>query len=588
MKKFLIPFLCILAGLAGLRAQSPSGPGVRFSVNRQTMSLSDTLNITIVVHLEPEEPDPVPFFPEIPGFTQVDMGKSVINSTWGGTPLREIRLVCSYLPRESGQFAIPPIRVRAGGRETVSKAMKVSVLNPDGTESKVMKTAPAQAPVTGPPSPLHDPGVIDMSSGEVKLITDVSKMSPWQGEQVVVTYAIQTSLPLESRAEQRREPDYSGFLKKIVPVDPTKEMARVETARGAVWIVPIARIVLFPLRSGVLPIEPVEWSVKIRPSGASAPAEKVLASDKLQLNVRPLPGGAPAKNLDVGTFSIQINCSSAEVKVGEAFSLYLTIRGMGNLFTLSQPVIPPCPGFKLVSCREKKLVFEPFERLSAQGPAFYGGEKVWEIVLYPKKEGKLVFPGLTFVYFDSALNTTRSLQTQPIPLTAGPPRPRNGNEKPASGLTLFAKIFYGLLIVLLLATTGFLVVQHFRKTGESKEKKKGVENVDSLLEEAAGLLKNTSSIAFFDILHSAVVRKAEQATGLSIQEMRRDEMIDALSRAGVSEEEVREIIRLLEDSEEARFAGIRLPVPRRREMLENVRRLCESLGRLNFHQDEGV
>ena len=98
---------------------------------------------------------------------------------------------------------------------------------------------------------------VGMLNAEVRLITDVSKMSPWQGEQVVVTYAIQTSLPLESRAEQRREPDYSGFLKKIVPVDPTKEMARVETARGAVWIVPIARIVLFPLRSGVLPIEPV-------------------------------------------------------------------------------------------------------------------------------------------------------------------------------------------------------------------------------------------------------------------------------------------------------------------------------------------
>ncbi len=587
MKKFLISFLCVLAGQVELCAQAPTGPGVRFSVNRQTMTLSDTLNITIVVHLEPEAADPVPFFPEISGFTQVDMSKSVINSTWGGTPLREIRLVCSYVPRESGQFAIPPIRVRAGGRETVSRAMKVSVLNPDGTENKLLKTAPAQPPVPGPPSPLHDPGVIDVSAGTVKLITDVSNMSPWQGEQVVVTYAIQTSLPLESRAVLRREPDYRGFLKKSVPVDPTKEMARVETAKGAVWIVPIARMVLFPLRSGVLPMEPAEWSVRVRSAGASSSVEKVLASDKLQLNVRPIPGGAAAKNLDVGAYSIQINCSSEQVRVNEAFSLYLTIRGTGNLFTLTQPAIPPCPGFELVSCREKKLVFEPFERLSAQGPAFYGGEKVWEIVLYAKKDGKLAFPGIAFTYFDCALNATRTLQTQPVSLTAVPPQAKNGNARPANGLTLFAKIFYGVLIVLLLAATVFLASQHFRKSGEGKEKK-GIDNVAALLEEAAGLVKNTSSIAFFDILHSAVVRKAEQATGLAIQEMRRDEMIDALSRAGVSEEEIHEIIRLLEDSEEARFAGIRLPVPRRREMLENVRRLSESLGRLTPHRDEGV
>ncbi|MBP7866909.1 MAG: BatD family protein [Acidobacteria bacterium] len=562
---------------AFLSAQAPDVSPVRFVLNKVVLAPTETLNVTIQVQCTPGDEDPVPVFPEIPGFTQVDLQRSVINSTWGGVPSRQVRLVCSYIPRGSGVFGIPPIRVRAGGREFVSKSFSVKVLNPDGTENN-RPYRPEPEPAAVSPFPSITPADLRKAAGEVKLLAEVSKTNPWKGEQVIVTYKIQTAVPLDSRAVLVREPDYRGFWKKRVDVDPEREMARIETGTGVpVWQVPLDRFVVFPLQSGELVLEPVRWKVSVK-AGAGPAQERQLASEPVTLRVKPLPPRPGPDNTDVGIYSVQINGPAPEIRVGQAVSLFFTVRGVGNLYTLpARPELPVIPGFETVAVREKRIAFEPYDAGSGAEP-LWGGEKVWEITTYARTDGNLSYPAIPFTFFDPAQGVYRTVRTTPLAFKV---LPRPAEPSPDRGrIPFLVKVVFFSLFIALLAILTLAAVVRWRRSAARGEKR-GAVDVESLIDEAAALAKNPSSTAFFDILHTAVVRLVQESTGLSILEMRRDEMTDTLERNAFPPAEIREIVRIIDDCEEARFAGVRLSVGRRREMLDGVRKLKESVRQRN-------
>ncbi|MEZ5000362.1 MAG: BatD family protein [Bacteroidales bacterium] len=120
---------------------------------------------------------------------------------------------------------------------------------------------------------------------------------------------------------------------------------------------------------------------------------KVLATLPVEIDVMPLPPGAPASfNGTVGDIKVSSTLDKDSLSVNDALTYRITVSGNGNLKLTSAPRLNISPDIE---------IYEP-KTTSSIKPSVNGasGSVVFEYILIPRYHGSYTIPSFEFTHFD--------------------------------------------------------------------------------------------------------------------------------------------------------------------------------------------
>ena len=263
---------------------------------------------------------------------------------------------------------------------------------------------------------------------------------------VVVEYRIFTRVDVEGLTVVR-QPGTAGFWVEelAVPQRPAEQVVR-DGVRYASSVV--RRAALFPTSAGPKRLDPLVLEAQVRVQRRSRGRDPFggffgdslfgrrmpvsVASNALDLDVRPAPPGAPASFSGfVGSLAVSAAVDRTAADTNDALTLRLDISGTGNIRTLPEPRLNLPAAFEVYPPEMREEV-EP----TADGVR---GRRVYEYVIVPREPGRMTIPAVELAYFDVDRGAYAAASSDPITLTvAGDPGPAPAlpGARPRAGVDL--------------------------------------------------------------------------------------------------------------------------------------------------------
>ena len=373
---------------------------VTATVDKTSLSIEDVLRLSIVI--QGTQNTPPPELPSLPSFRVAAAGTS--SSTQYINTQRSVSITHNYrlTPMKTGTVRIGPARVRINGDTYSTQPITIEIQKSSNNSRTTGKTAFVEA--------------------------ELSSKKGYIGEQLVYTFRLfhridaknlNLQLPFDSKwfhKENLGEP--KAYLKII---------------NGIKYHVQELSMAIFPLMEGLITIPSsiieLDLLYKTQNRNRQDPfsqffndpffgqrtqvQHKVLRSKSLEVNVLPLPKGAPKgfKNL-IGEFKISSKLGKRNLEVGDTTTLTVTVSGRGNVkgVTIEEPdlknhfkIYPDKPEVKQIV--DKKQI---------------RGEKVFKFALVPLVEGSKTLPQFILPYFDTNKGQYYIAKTQSITLDIKP------------------------------------------------------------------------------------------------------------------------------------------------------------------------
>jgi len=364
--------------------------------------------------------------------------RSEYDGTTGQFLVRNTQKLTKVLrPLRAGTLQIRNIRLEAGGKNLSAPDISVYVASAGAA--------------TPPPKNYGGSGVGLRGAGKqatgrnFMIRSEVNKDRLYKGEQLVVSYYLYTKVRF-GNLQVDKWPQLPDFLKE--QIDTPVMSARLDHERVVLDGVPYDRMLLvryaaYPLKEGKLRIDPIGTKFVYYPQGGMddgedpfmqffrqmAPQSSSAQSETLTVEVMPLPSeGRPASfSGAVGDFSVTATADRTEVHANEAVNLKVLVQGKGNVAAIGEP---------------KAKWPDTVELYDSKGSAKSNrgvGEKLFEMVLIPRAEGKVSLPGLEFSFFDPNQKKFVTRSTEPIELNVLAPLPGSQAAQPARGATATAQ-----------------------------------------------------------------------------------------------------------------------------------------------------
>lgn len=240
-----------------------------------------------------------------------------------------------------------------------------------------------------------------------------SKTRVYVGEQVKVGWYLYLT-EQQRNFESKVLPRADGFWTEEIPSrNPPRQLAftdrYVDGRRYSVAV--LLEKALFPLAPGKLTVTPMEAEVSSGGGDFFFPRPgrvRQLQSEPLTIEAIPLPSEHKPAGFNpgnVGRYAIEASVDRALVAVGDAVTLTVTAKGIGNVRNLRLPELPVLDGWKRYEPKAN-VVVEPGEETS--------GTSSIEWLLRPERPGTMTLPSLTLATFDPTAKQYKELRTDPI------------------------------------------------------------------------------------------------------------------------------------------------------------------------------
>lgn len=329
---------------------------------------------------------------------------------------RKFSLTYSYIlqPNKQGKLTINQATIAIDGKVYKSE----------------VKTVDVSAAVENPNAP---PSASDIASENLHLVAEVSKGNPYLNEAVTVVYKLYVSPDIQVSGFQAIDnPKYNNFWSQDMPV--TKYTTQEGTYNGKSYrYVILKRVVLYPQKTGSLPLEPLSLDVQVQVptqrrdffgGAVYAQTNQRVSAGSKSLTVKPLPeDGKPASFTGaVGDFNFFVTTTKSHLNASESLQAKVEISGKGNLKLFELPKL------NLPSSLE---VYEPEhdEKISTNYSGMEG--KVSDsYTVVPAYRGKYPIPSISFSYFNPKTGKYHTLNSKEVVVNVieGPTNNTNTNE----------------------------------------------------------------------------------------------------------------------------------------------------------------
>ena len=339
--------------------------------------------------------------------------------------------------------------------------------------------------------------------------------------------------------------------------------------------------------------------------------ETETSTTPLSITVLPLPTEGKPEDFSgmVGNYSFSANFDRTNLKVGEALTLAINIKGDGTPGTIAEPKLPAFSDFRSVppeNSIDKKV----------KGNKVITSKDI-KVFLYPKKKGTFEIPAITYSWFNPAKKKYETASAGPWtievekgdapaePIYQAPVATTPGSSTPAvqkqeieflgSDIRFIHPIKEvseskaphrsALFWLLFLAAIPFYLIANFAITRKRKRNsntalvRKGKAN--KLLKEkfanARAALKSGDGKGFYAALENGLIDYLSNLTNVEFKGMTRPQMKQELAKRGVKSETIEAINSWLEKCSFVRFAPVTATTEEQSQMLADVEKLCEAL-----------
>ena len=364
--------------------------------------------------------DSDPALPDLSGFAAyLGSGTSTSMQFVNGRMSTTFTIQYRFQAIREGTFEIGPVTVRVDGRGLSTDPLTIEV---------------SSAPAAGS----GGRGAADGGIGpdDLFVTATLSEEQVYVNQPVVVEYRIFTRVDVEG-VSVVRQPGTAGFwVEELATPQRRAEQVVRDGVQYASQV--IRRVALFPTSAGPKRLEPLVLEAQVRvqrPSrrgrdpfgdpfggffgdslfGRRMPVS--VASNALDLDVRPAPPGAPASYSGfVGSLAVSAGVDRTAAETNDALTLRLDVSGTGNIRTLPEPNLNLPPAFEVYPPEMREEV-EP----TADGVR---GSRVYEYVVVPREPGRMTIPPVELAYFDPERGAYAVASSDPIDLTVtGDPGP---------------------------------------------------------------------------------------------------------------------------------------------------------------------
>ena len=366
---------------------------VRATVDANSISINETFTFKI----EAQDVDKMPsanISSLLDDFTIVSGPAQQTNYSWtNGKSTSTKSLSWTLAPNRSGRLVIPELIISAGGNKYRTNSIRINVKK-SGTVA---------------------------SSKELFVLTEVDKDEIFMGEQVTVTYKLYTRVQLG--LEKIDYPKSVGFWQEDLSTPQPPRFNRTSIKGVEYQVATLYKVALFPTKTGSLEISPMSVTAQVRTkqknnrrsiwddpffnSFNNRTIKKLIRTDPVKVKVKSYPDGQPADFTGaVGDFNIRTWVDTSEVRMNEAITLNIELRGTGNINMFSMPeinfpgdmdVFPPNSSF------EKEKLWDQ-----------YTGTILWEYILIPRGSGKYQLPRIQLSYLNPKNGSWNKTGAKPI------------------------------------------------------------------------------------------------------------------------------------------------------------------------------
>ncbi|MCF0225247.1 MAG: protein BatD [Fibrobacter sp.] len=336
-------------------------------------------------------------------------------------------------------------------------------------------------------------------------------------------------------------------------------------------------------------------------------------SKPIKITVKPLPEEGRPENFSgmVGNYSLKADVDKTNLKVGEALTLSLTLKGDGTPGTITDVKLPDFTDFRAVP-PENNIT----KKIS--GPKVVT-TKTTNIFLYPKKKGEFTIPEISYSWFNPAKKkyetatagpwnilvekgdapTAQAIFNPQVPganSAGGPPTVQKQEIEALGtdirfihkvGSTQDGKAPYKeiwLWIAFLAAipayfATVFLVKRNRKQNSDTALARRNQANkmLKTRFARANEALSKGDAKALYAALENGLIDYLSDLTNLEFRGMTRDQMKTELEKLGVKENIIESINGWLEKCAFARYAPVNPTSTEQSQMLKDVEKLCENL-----------
>lgn len=394
MKKGLAGIILLLLSVMVLAQE------VKFQASaNQTVSMGDQFKLVFSVNKKVQDID----YPNLKDFNILSgpavSSNSSIQIINGNMSRTEEYTYTFYLsPKKEGTFNIGSALATINGKDYSSNPLQINVIK--GHQKQQEKNQ------------------YGIGKEDIFLKATATNTNPYLGEQTIVTYKLYFKVQVEDLMNPQLS-TFPGFWAKSLLEDGKKFKQYVEYVNGSqYYVAEIAKLALFPQKSGKLSIDPkgVDAIVQVKDNSRANPyfspfffnyknIEVPVKSNALSFNVKSLPSkGKPAEFTNaVGNFSLESSIDLQEVKTNEPITLRYKLSGSGNIDLAEVPDVQFPPDFTVYEPKINQKINRTANGIS--------GTKIIEYLLLPRNPGDYTLPSLSFSYFDVNKNSYVKLST---------------------------------------------------------------------------------------------------------------------------------------------------------------------------------
>lgn len=503
---------------------------------------------------------------------------------------------------KEGEMSIPPARLKVDGKEYESNALTIEVI----------KGTPNNSGNQGTPGSNGNTSSPGTSNDKLFVKVLVNDARVYEQEPVVATIKLFSQVSVTG-LNNYEFPDFNGFYSQEIETPPLTSLTREEYNGEIYGTGVIQKFLLYPQKTGKLTISPFKIECLYQKPSRNQPRSifddffgnyetyrQNLVSDKVSIQVDPLPAGAPEGFTGaVGMFKISASIDKKQLKTNEAITYKVVVSGRGNLKMINAPELDLPSNFEVYDPKINESI------KNQEGGSL--GRKSFEYYLIPRHPGKYNIPPLTFSFFNPSTQKYHTLRTNSYEIEVikgegdstmampsvynkenlrfigrdirfiktGPARLKEkGNY--FFGSWLFIAIYTGGLIVFLLS----LFVRHQNKKQRANiqlmKNKKANRIARQRLKQSRRYMKENQNIAFYDELTRSMWLYLSEKLGIAIAELTKDKAREEMMDNEVDEKTIEEFLQILDDCEFARYA----PSKERKSMEELYQEAVDVLSKL--------
>ncbi len=392
MKAYVL--LMLILGFCPLMAQQPAEKNISVEIGEKDLALNQPFILSIVVRNSTSRPSVQ--FPELPGLEKRSASATSTTNVVNGKTVLIQTISQQYFAKQEGKIVLLPFEVIVDGAKVRSEGATLTFNKVEGGAVSTENSGGAEEFISSEE---------DLATGSIFLSVKVSKSIVFvrEGFSVRLALYVAKSAPIEMEFYQL-DAQLQSILKKLRPATCWEENVGIEEiVQREVTIgnkkfteYQMYQSVFFPITLQSISFPAVKLDMLFLESSPNGQKNKKVTSfysRPVRVLVKPLPPHPHKDQISVGNYKLGEKLSREKVYSGESLRYEFTIKGDGNIATITPPEIAKSMAFDFYPPDESQTVQRSYEKVS--------GERTFDYNIVARQKGKFMLGRFfQWIYFD--------------------------------------------------------------------------------------------------------------------------------------------------------------------------------------------